>query len=97
MMQQVIEAQGGWQYLDSEPRTLAAREHSPAYTTDGDYFSKPSAEDIFDKVYGMMHEAMPAKYKNSEKVSGFNAEKKEPGLRLPGSCFILYVATLSSV
>jgi pyruvate/2-oxoglutarate/acetoin dehydrogenase E1 component/TPP-dependent pyruvate/acetoin dehydrogenase alpha subunit len=63
MMQQVIETQGGWQYLDSEPSTLAAKEHRPAYTTDGDYFSKPSAEDIFDKVYGMMHEAMPAKYK----------------------------------
>lgn len=63
MMQQVLEKQGGWQYLDSEPRTLAAREHRPAYTTDGDYFSKPSAEDIFDMVYGMMHEAMPAKYK----------------------------------
>ncbi len=63
MMQQVIEAQGGWQYLDSEPCTLAAKEHRPAYTTDGDYFSKPSAEDIFEKVYGMMHEAMPAKYK----------------------------------
>jgi 2-oxoisovalerate dehydrogenase E1 component len=63
MMQQVIEAQGGWQYLDSEPCTLAAKEHRPAYTTDGDYFSKPSAEDIFEKVYQMMHEAMPAKYK----------------------------------
>jgi len=63
MMQQVIEAQGGWQYLDSEPRTLAAQEHRPAYTTDGDYFSKPNAEDIFDKVYEMMHESLPAKYK----------------------------------
>jgi pyruvate/2-oxoglutarate/acetoin dehydrogenase E1 component len=63
MMQQVIEKQGGWKYLDSEPRTLAASEHRPAYTTDGDYFSKPSAEDIFDKVYGIMHESMPAKYK----------------------------------
>jgi 2-oxoisovalerate dehydrogenase E1 component len=63
MMQQVLEVQGGWQYLDNEPRTLAAKEHRPAYTTDGDYFSKPSAEDIFDAVYEMMHEAMPAKYK----------------------------------
>ena len=63
MMQQVLEKQGGWKYLDSEPRTLAAREHRSAYTTDGDYFSKPSAEDIFDAVYEMMHEAMPEKYK----------------------------------
>ncbi len=63
MMQQVLEKQGGWKYLDSEPKTLAAKEHRPAYTTDGDYFSKPSAEDIFDTVYEMMHEAMPEKYR----------------------------------
>ncbi|MCU0456488.1 MAG: thiamine pyrophosphate-dependent enzyme [Bacteroidales bacterium] len=62
MMQEVLERQGGWQYLDSAPRTLAGKEHRPAYTTDGDYFSKPSAEDIFDAVYGMMKEAVPAKY-----------------------------------
>lgn len=62
MMQEVIERQGGWQYLDSAPRTLTGREHRPAYTTDGDYFSKPNAEDIFDAVYGMMKEAFPAKY-----------------------------------
>ncbi len=48
MMQEVLEKQGGWQYLDSPPKTLTAKEHRPAYTTDGDYFSKPSAEDIFD-------------------------------------------------
>jgi len=62
MLQEVIEKQGGWQYLDSQPRTLTAKEHRPAYTTDGDYFSKPSAEDIFDIVYAMMKEAMPEKY-----------------------------------
>jgi pyruvate/2-oxoglutarate/acetoin dehydrogenase E1 component len=62
MMQEVIENQGGWQYLDSQPRTLAAKEHRPAYTTDGDYFSKPSAEDIFDAVYAMMKETQPEKY-----------------------------------
>ena len=62
MMQEVIEKQGGWQYLDSPPKTLAAKEHRPAYTTDGDYFSKPSAEDVFDKVYEMMKEAEPEKY-----------------------------------
>ena len=62
MMQEVLEKQGGWQYLDSPPKTLTAKEHRPAYTTDGDYFSKPSAEDVFDIVYGMMKEAVPEKY-----------------------------------
>lgn len=62
MMQQVLEKQKGWFYLDSDPRTLAAKEHRPAYSTDGDYLSKPSAEDIFDAVYDMMREADPAKY-----------------------------------
>lgn len=62
MMQEVLEKQGAWSYLDSPPRTLTAKEHRPAYTTDGDYFSKPSAEDIFDIVYDMMKEAVPAKY-----------------------------------
>ena len=62
MMQEVLENQGAWQYLDSPPKTLAGKEHRPAYTTDGDYFSKPSSEDIFDAVYEMMKEAVPEKY-----------------------------------
>jgi len=62
MMQEVLEKQGGWPFLDSPPRTLTAKEHRPAYTTDGDYFSKPSAEDIFDMVYSMMKEAVPARF-----------------------------------
>jgi pyruvate/2-oxoglutarate/acetoin dehydrogenase E1 component/TPP-dependent pyruvate/acetoin dehydrogenase alpha subunit len=62
MMQEVLEKQGGWNYLDSPPKTLTGKEHRPAYTTDGDYFSKPSAEDIFDAVYEMMKEAVPARY-----------------------------------
>ncbi len=62
MMQEVIEKQGAWQYLDSPPKTLSGKEHRPAYTTDGDYFSKPNAEDVFDIIYGMMKEAVPAKY-----------------------------------
>jgi len=62
MLQEVLEKHGGWQYLDSPPKTLAAKEHRPAYTTDGDYFSKPNAEDIFDAVYTMMKEAEPEKY-----------------------------------
>jgi len=63
MMQQILEKQDGWNFLDSPPRTLTGKEHRPAYTTDGDYFSKPSAEDIFDAVYEMMKEAIPHKFK----------------------------------
>ena len=62
MMQQVIEKQGGYYWLDSEPRTLAATEHRPAYGTDGAYFSKPQAEDIFNAVYALMHDSNPARY-----------------------------------
>jgi 2-oxoisovalerate dehydrogenase E1 component len=62
MMQEVLEKQGGWNYLDSPPRTLTGKEHRPAYTTDGDYFSKPNAEDVFDMIYGMMKESVPEKY-----------------------------------
>jgi 2-oxoisovalerate dehydrogenase E1 component len=62
MMQEVLENQGAWQYLDSAPKTLTGKEHRPAYTTDGDYFSKPSSEDIFDAVYEMMKESNPEKY-----------------------------------
>jgi len=62
MMQKVLEEQGGFQHLDSPPKTLTAREHRPAYGTDGDYFSKPSIEDIFDSAYTLMNEVDPAKY-----------------------------------
>jgi 2-oxoisovalerate dehydrogenase E1 component len=62
MMQEVLEKQGGWYWLDSPPKTLTGKEHRPAYTTDGDYFSKPSAEDIFDTIYNTMKEAVPEKY-----------------------------------
>jgi pyruvate/2-oxoglutarate/acetoin dehydrogenase E1 component/TPP-dependent pyruvate/acetoin dehydrogenase alpha subunit len=62
MMQKVIEEHGGFQYLDAEPRTLTAREHRAAYSTDGDYFSNPNAEDVFDAVYNMMHDYNPEKY-----------------------------------
>jgi 2-oxoisovalerate dehydrogenase E1 component len=59
MLQQVIDQQDAFKYLDSPPRTLAAQEHRPAYSSDGDYFSKPNAEDVFDSVYKMMNEADP--------------------------------------
>ncbi|HEX2898828.1 MAG TPA: transketolase C-terminal domain-containing protein, partial [Bacteroidia bacterium] len=62
MMQEVLEKQGGYYWLDSEPRTLAAQPHRPAYGSDGDYWSKPNVEDIFECVYDMMHEADPARF-----------------------------------
>jgi len=62
MMQQVIEVQGGFKYLDLEPKTLTAKDHRPAYGSDGDYFSKPSSEDVFDAVYSTMHQYNPAQY-----------------------------------
>ncbi|MBK9320263.1 MAG: transketolase [Bacteroidetes bacterium] len=62
MMQQVLEIQGGFRHLEIEPRTLTAKEHRPAYGSDGDYYSKPSAEDVYDVVYEMMHTANPSDY-----------------------------------
>ncbi|KAA9332780.1 alpha-ketoacid dehydrogenase subunit alpha/beta [Adhaeribacter soli] len=62
MMQKVVEEQEAYRWLDSQPRTIAAHEHRPPYGSDGDYFSKPNAEDIFDTVYEMMHEAEPARF-----------------------------------
>jgi pyruvate/2-oxoglutarate/acetoin dehydrogenase E1 component/TPP-dependent pyruvate/acetoin dehydrogenase alpha subunit len=62
ILQQIVDEQNGYQYLDSQPQTLTAKAHRPAYGTDGDYFSKPSIEDVFEKIYAIMHEAMPEKY-----------------------------------
>jgi len=62
IMQKIIEEQNAYHYLDSDPQTLAAKAHRPAYGKDGDYFSKPSVEDVFEKVYAMMHESNPAKF-----------------------------------
>ncbi len=62
MMQKVLEEQKAYKYLDAEPRTLTAMEHRPAYATDGDYFSNPNAENVFDTIYELMHEAKPGKY-----------------------------------
>jgi len=64
LLQEILEKQNGYRYLDSKPSTLTAKAHRPAYGTDGDYFSKPSAEDIFEKVYEIMHESNPQKYKS---------------------------------
>jgi pyruvate/2-oxoglutarate/acetoin dehydrogenase E1 component len=62
MYQQVMEGQDAFRWLDSEPRTISAKAHRPAYGTDGDYFSKPSAEDVFEAIYSMMHEVDPGSY-----------------------------------
>ena len=62
MMQKVLEEQGGYQYLDSKPITIASKEHRPAYGSDGDYFSKPSADDVFDVIYNLMLEVNPNKF-----------------------------------
>jgi 2-oxoisovalerate dehydrogenase E1 component len=63
MMQKALEEQNGFQWLDCAPRTLSAKEHRPAYGSDGDYFSKPNREQIFDAVYAMMHESDPSRWR----------------------------------
>ena len=62
MMQKVLEEQKAYRYIDAEPKTLTAMDHRPAYARDGDYFSNPNAENVFDTVYEMMHEVNPVKY-----------------------------------
>jgi pyruvate/2-oxoglutarate/acetoin dehydrogenase E1 component/TPP-dependent pyruvate/acetoin dehydrogenase alpha subunit len=62
ILQEIIENQDAYSYLDSKPQTLTSKSHRPAYGTDGDYFSKPSVEDIFEKIYAMMNEVNPSKY-----------------------------------
>ena len=62
MMQKVLEEQKAYFYLDAPPTTVTAQEHRPAYSSDGDYFSNPNAEDVFEAIYGIMHESDPANY-----------------------------------
>ncbi|SEC27315.1 Pyruvate/2-oxoglutarate/acetoin dehydrogenase complex, dehydrogenase (E1) component [Maribacter dokdonensis] len=62
LLNEIIERQGAFKYLDSAPQTLSAKAHRPAYGSDGDYFSKPNREDIFEKVYSIMHEVHPDDY-----------------------------------
>lgn len=59
ILQKVLEEQNAYRYLDAKPLTIASKEHRPAYGSDGDYFSKPSADDVFDAIYSMMHEFDP--------------------------------------
>jgi len=62
MMQKVLEEQKAYFYLDAEPTTVTAQEHRPAYSSDGDYFSNPNAEDLFEAIYGLMNESDPSRY-----------------------------------
>jgi pyruvate/2-oxoglutarate/acetoin dehydrogenase E1 component len=62
MLQKVLEEQNGYQYLDAKPVTITAKEHRPAYGSDGDYFSKPNAEEVFEKIYQLMHLSDSKKY-----------------------------------
>ena len=62
ILQNLLEGQNAYSFLDSEPQTLTAREHRPPYGKDGDYFTKPSAEDVYEKVYYMMNEVNPEKF-----------------------------------
>lgn len=62
MMQKVLEEQDAYQYLDSKPRTITGKEHRPAYGSDGDYFSKPSVEEVIDVIYEMIAETDPGRF-----------------------------------
>jgi hypothetical protein len=62
MMQEALERQGGFQWLDAAPRTLSAKPHRPAYGSDGDYFSKPNREEIVEAVYELMRDSAPEKF-----------------------------------
>jgi pyruvate/2-oxoglutarate/acetoin dehydrogenase E1 component/TPP-dependent pyruvate/acetoin dehydrogenase alpha subunit len=62
ILQQVVQEQGAYRYMDSEPMTLTAKAHRPAYGTDGDYFSKPGVEDVTEAAYAMMAEAQPRRF-----------------------------------
>src|SRR5690606_35531955 len=62
ILNHIVEVQGAYKHLDSKPQTLTAKEHRPPYGTDGDYFTKPSVEDVYEKVYEIMHEANPSEF-----------------------------------
>lgn len=63
MLQEVLEKQGGYKYLDAQPGTITAQSNRPPYGSDGDYFCKPNADDVFEKLYNMMFEADPSRFK----------------------------------
>jgi len=62
ILDKLLVEQGAYYHLDSAPATMSAKDHRPAYGTDGDYFSKPNTDDILEKIYAIMHESDPTKY-----------------------------------
>ena len=62
ILQQIVEKQKAFRYLDSAPLTIAANDHRPAFASDGDYFSKPSVDDMVEKIYAVFHEANPSQF-----------------------------------
>ena len=62
ILQQILDVQNGYKYLDSKPITISSKSHRPAYGSDGDYFSKPNAEEIYERVMEVMMEANPGKF-----------------------------------
>jgi pyruvate/2-oxoglutarate/acetoin dehydrogenase E1 component/TPP-dependent pyruvate/acetoin dehydrogenase alpha subunit len=62
ILQKIVEEQGGYRFLDAAPVTIASKEHRPAYGSDGDYFSKPNADDVFDALYNLMRESDPGRF-----------------------------------
>ena len=62
ILQKIIEEQNGYMFLDAKPITITSKEHRPAYGSDGDYFSKPSSDDVFEIIYNLMHESHPDQY-----------------------------------
>ena len=57
ILQKIIEEQNGYMFLDAKPITITSKEHRPAYGSDGDYFSKPNSDDVFESIYNLMHES----------------------------------------
>ncbi len=62
LLQHILEDQGGYQYLDAAPKTVSSKDHRPAFASDGDYFSKPSLDDMVEEIYAMMNEKDPIKF-----------------------------------
>ena len=62
ILQKIMEEQKAYQYMDAAPSTISAREHRPAYGSDGDYFSKPNSDDVFECIYNLMHESNPQQF-----------------------------------
>jgi len=62
LLQQILEDQQGYKYLDAAPLTITSKDHRPAFASDGDYFSKPSVDDMVERIYALMNERNPSKY-----------------------------------